>query len=234
MPDDSQFWVGLGEIVWINVLLSGDNAVVIALACRSLPNEMRKWGILLGVAPAVVLRILFTGFVGTLLLVPYLKFVGSALLLWIAVSLIVPDEDDDPEHAGGHHGSLWGAIRTIVVADAVMSLDNVIAIAAAANGDKVLLVAGLLLSMPLVLFGSALLLKVMERWPILVVAGAALLGWVAGELLLSDPSLQGWSEHAGAMIETGVPALCALLVVATGHLWAAQRRRAQTVAAERD
>ncbi|MGD9509224.1 MAG: TerC family protein [Geminicoccaceae bacterium] len=234
MPDDSQFWVALGEIVWINILLSGDNAVVIALACRSLPNEMRKWGILLGVAPAIVLRVLFTGFVSTLLQVPYLKFVGSALLLWIAIGLMLPEEDDDPEHAGGHHGSLWVAIRTIVVADAVMSLDNVIAIAAAANGDNILLVFGLLLSMPLVIFGSALLLKVMERWPVLVVAGAALLGWIAGELLLSDPALHGWGEHVGAMIEKGVPALCAALVVATGHLWAAQRRRAQTVAAERD
>ena len=140
MPDDTHFWVALAEIVWINILLSGDNAVVIALACRSLPEEQRKWGILLGVGPAVVLRIVFTVFVGTLLAVPFLKLIGAALLLWIAVKLMLP-EDEDPQHPGEHHGSLWAAARTIIVADAVMSLDNVIAIAAAAQGRLLLLVA---------------------------------------------------------------------------------------------
>lgn len=225
MPDDTHFWLALAEIVWINILLSGDNAVVIALACRSLPEEMRKWGILLGVAPAVVLRIVFTLFVGTLLTVPFLKLIGAALLLWIAVKLMLPEEED-PEHPGAHHGSLWVAARTIIVADAVMSLDNVIAIAAAAKGDTVLLVVGLLLSMPMIIFGSALLLRVMERFPILVTAGAGLLGWIAGELVLSDPTLQGLADEHNVMIHEGIPALGAALVIATGHLLAAQRRRA--------
>ena len=233
MPEDTHFWVALAEIVWINILLSGDNAVVIALACRSLPEDMRKWGILLGVAPAVVLRIVFTLFVGTLLTVPFLKLIGAALLLWIAVKLMLPEED--PDHPGEHHGSLWVAARTIIVADAVMSLDNVIAIAAAAKGDTLLLVVGLLLSMPMIIFGSALLLRVMERFPILVTAGAGLLGWIAGELVLSDPTLQGLADERNVMIHQGVPALGAALVIATGYLLAAQRRRRSvTVAAESD
>src|SRR3954470_95735 len=182
MAAESTFWLALGEIVWINVLLSGDNAVVIALACRSLPQEMRKWGILLGVGPAIILRAVFTAFVGTLLGVPYLKLVGAGLLLWIAVSLMLPAHEEDPAHAGEHHGSLWAAVRTIVVADAVMSLDNVIAIAAAAKGSFVLLVLGLVISMPLVIFGSALILKILNRLPVLIWAGGALLGYIAGEV----------------------------------------------------
>ncbi|MFL5334252.1 MAG: TerC family protein [Geminicoccaceae bacterium] len=229
MAAESTFWLALGEIVWINVLLSGDNAVVIALACRSLPQEMRKWGILLGVGPAIILRAVFTAFVGTLLGVPYLKLVGAGLLLWIAVSLMLPDHEEDPAHAGEHHGSLWAAVRTIVVADAVMSLDNVIAIAAAAKGDMVLLIIGLLLSMPMIIFGSGILLRVMERFPILVTAGAGLLGWIAGELAVSDPLLHSWLGH-GALLETLlVPALGAALVVTSGYLWAAWRRRGQMI-----
>ncbi|MFO1047584.1 MAG: TerC family protein [Geminicoccaceae bacterium] len=227
MPTDSHFWIALGEIVWINILLSGDNAVVIALACRSLPRELRKWGIVLGVAPAIVLRVLFTGFVGALLAMPWLKLAGAALLFWIATGLMLPEEDTGTGAPGEHHGSLWVAIRTIVVADAVMSLDNVIAIAAAANGETVLLVAGLLLSMPMVIFGSALLLGIMERWPVLVTAGAALLGWIAGDLALSDPALHGWGEHAGPLVAYGVPAMGAALVVAAGTIWAGWRQTAQ-------
>src|SRR5215216_5705421 len=119
MAADNTFWLALAEIVWINVLLSGDNAVVIALACRSLPQESRKWGILLGVGPAIILRVVFTAFMGTLLRLPFLKLVGAGLLLWIAVSLMLPEDDANPAHAGEHHGSLWVAVRTIVVADAV-------------------------------------------------------------------------------------------------------------------
>ena len=224
-PNGPGFWLALGEIVWINVLLSGDNAVVIALACRSLPAAQRKWGILLGVAPAIVLRVVFTLFVGTLLAAPYLKLIGAALLLWIAVGLMLPEADEDPAHPGEPHGSLWAAIRTIVVADAVMSLDNVIAIAAAAKGDTLLLILGLLLSMPMIIFGSALLLRVMERFPILVTAGAGLLGWIAGELILSDPLLAGWAEQRGPLLTEAVPALGAVLVMATGYVLTAQRRR---------
>ena len=234
MAAGMQFWVALAEIAWINVLLSGDNAVVIALACRSLPRAQQKWGILLGVGPAVVLRVIFTAFVGTLLAVPFLKLVGSALLLWIAVSLMLPDEGEDLTHRGEGHGSLWVAARTIVVADAVMSLDNVIAIAAAAKGSMLLMILGLLLSMPMIIFGSALLLRVMERFPILVTAGAGLLGWIAGELAVSDPLLHGWAERGGALAAEGEPALCAALVVGTGYLWAAQRRRVRAAEAGTD
>ncbi len=233
MPADTHFWVALTEIVWINVLLSGDNAVVIALACRSLPQDMRKWGILLGVGPAILLRILFTLFVGTLLAVPFLKLIGAGLLLWIAVNLMLPEEED-PQRLGEHHGTLWAAARTIILADAVMSLDNVVAIAAAAGGDTLLLVIGLLLSMPMIIFGSALLLRVMERFPILVTAGAGLLGWIAGKLVLSDPMLHGLTAGDNLLISKGVPALGAALVVATGYLWAAQRRRGQPISANAD
>lgn len=234
MPDDSQYWVALAEIIWINILLSGDNAVVIALASRSLPPEQRKWGIILGVGPAILLRLVFTAFVANLLAVPYLKLVGAALLLWIAVSLLLPDAGDDPAHSGKHHRSLWSAIRTIVVADAVMSLDNVIAIAAAAKGQTLLLILGLLLSMPMIIFGSTLLLRIMERFPILVAAGAGLLGWIAGELALSDPLVRASMAQGSPLVAYGVPALGAGLVVTTGHLRAAHQRRAQAEASDAD
>ena len=153
-----------------------------------------------------MLRIIFTLFIGTLLKVPFLKLIGAGLLLWIAIKLILP-EVEDPQYPGEHRGSLWAAARTIIVADAVMSLDNVIAIAAAAKGDWLLLVIGLLLSMPMIIFGSALLLRVMERFPILVTAGAGLLGWIAGELVLSDPLLEGLTAGDSGLIDEAVPAL---------------------------
>ncbi|MBL8570486.1 MAG: TerC family protein [Phreatobacter sp.] len=183
---DSQFWVGLVQIIWIDLLLSGDNAVVIALACRGLPERQRKMGILLGAGAAVGLRILFALVITYLLAVPFLKVVGGLLLFWIAAKLVVGEED------GGHgdvaaSDNLWGAVRTIAIADAVMSLDNVLAIAAAAHGNVWLFIFGLALTVPLIVFGSALILGIIERFPAFVWAGAALLGWIAGDMLLNDP-----------------------------------------------
>ncbi len=187
--------VAIGEIVWINILLSGDNAVVIALACRSLPADKRKLGILLGAGAAVGLRIIFTIIIASLLHVPFLKLAGGLLLLWISVKLLL-DETEETDVPASFN--LWGAVRTIALADMVMSLDNVLAIAAAAHGSMGLIVFGLLLSVPLIVFGANMMIGLLERFPVLVWGGAALLGWVAGELLLSDPfwpSIVRWTPN---------------------------------------
>jgi len=216
MVTDAQFWVGLLQIIWVNILLSGDNAVVIALACRQLPPRQQTMGIILGTLPAVVLRIVFTVFIAYLMGIPYLKMVGGALLFWVAVKMLQgEDEGDDAVQSGA---TIWAAVRTIVVADAVMSLDNVIAIAAAARGDMVLLVLGLLISMPLVIFGSAILLKLLTRFPILVTAGGALLGWIAGEVMVTDPAVLHWVEEHAPALETAVPAGGAVAVVLIGRV----------------
>jgi YjbE family integral membrane protein len=181
------FWVAVGKIIWINVLLSGDNALVIALACRGLAPKQRLWGMVFGAAAAVVLRIIFTGIVATLMALPYLKLVGGLALLVIAAKLLVPeDEDEDGVQSASH---LWAAIQIVVVADIVMSLDNVIAVAAAANGSVPLLVLGLAISIPLIVAGAALIMALLTRLPILVWAGAALLGWIAGEVIATDPAV---------------------------------------------
>ncbi len=188
--DQPQFWIAVVEIIWIDILLSGDNAVIIGLACRSLPPEQRRWGIILGTGAAIGLRLLFAAIITTILTIPYLRVIGAVILLWIAVKLLFPEE----EH-GGHldpADSLWKAVKTIVVADVVMSLDNVLAIAAAAKGSIGLLVFGLALSIPLIVAGSALVMKMIDRYPFLVWAGAALLGWIAGELVASDPAVATW------------------------------------------
>lgn len=188
---DQQFFISLLQIIWIDILLSGDNAVVIALACRSLPHRQRKWGIICGAGAAIVLRIIFAIFVVFLLGVPYLKIVGGVLLFWIAVKLVLPEEGGDGESITGG-SSLFSAIRTIVIADAVMSLDNVIAIAAASHGRVELLILGLLISIPLIVYGSTLVLKALERFPLLITAGGALLGWIAGEVIVTDPVIVEW------------------------------------------
>lgn len=180
-------WLALLQIIWINILLSGDNAVVIAMACRQLPERSRRWGIIMGAAVAVGLRVLFTGIVATLMALPWLKLVGALALLWIAVDLALPrEEDTDPIHASD---SLWRAVGTVAVADIVMSLDNVVAVAAVADGNWLLLGLGLVLSIPLIIAGSSLVMTIIDRLPLLVWAGAALLGWVAGEMLVSDAAV---------------------------------------------
>jgi len=179
------FWVALGKIMWINILLSGDNALVIAMACRGLPPRQRLWGMILGAGVAVFLRIIFTGIVATLMGLPYLKLVGGLALLVIAAKLLVPEPEDEEGMESASH--LWGAVQVVAIADIVMSLDNVIAVAAAANGSVPLLVLGLAISVPLIVAGAAIIMALLTRLPILVWAGAGLLGWIAGEVMATDP-----------------------------------------------
>jgi YjbE family integral membrane protein len=207
-------------IVWINIILSGDNAVVIALACRGLPADKRQVGMILGAGVAVGLRIVFTLGVAALLSTPFLKIIGGCMLLWIAVKLL---SDEDEEGSVTETDRLWQAVWTIAVADAVMSLDNVLAIAAVAGDSIVLLVLGLAISIPLIIAGAALIMALLERAPILVWAGAGLLGWVAGEMIVSDPKFLEWLGEA-EMAQLDLPAaiLGATLVLGVGF---ALRRR---------
>jgi YjbE family integral membrane protein len=181
------FWFAVGKIIWINVLLSGDNALVIAMACRGLHGRHRLWGMIIGAGIAVVLLIAFTGIVATLMALPYLKLVGGLALLFIAAKLLVPEDEGDEIAAGT---TLWHAIRIVVIADIVMSLDNVIAVAAAANGQFSLLILGLAISIPMIIAGAALIMLVLDRFPILIWLGAILLGWIAGDVIESDPAVQ--------------------------------------------
>ena len=186
------FWLAVGKIIWINVLLSGDNALVIAMACRGLHGRHRLWGMIIGAGVAVVLLIAFTGIVATLMALPYLKLVGGIALLVIAAKLLVPEDEGDEIAAGT---TLWHAIRIVVIADIIMSLDNVIAVAAAANGHLPLLVLGLAISIPMIIAGAALIMMVLDRFPILVWLGATLLGWIAGEVIETDPAIQPLLHH---------------------------------------
>jgi YjbE family integral membrane protein len=177
------FWLAVGKIIWINVLLSGDNALVIAMACRGLPRRQRLWGMAIGAGIAVVLLIAFTGVVATLMGLPYLKLAGGLALIVIATRLLVPDDEGGDVAAGT---SLWQAVRIVVIADIIMSLDNVIAVAAAANGELPLLILGLAISIPMIIAGAALIMMVLDRLPILVWLGAILLGWIAGGVIATD------------------------------------------------
>jgi YjbE family integral membrane protein len=196
------FWIGLLKIIGVNVILSGDNAVVIALAARSLPKTQQKQAVFWGAGAAIVLRIILTLFAVALLTLPWLKIVGSLLLFWIGIKLLIPEDDDDDIQASDQ---LLAAIKTILVADLVMSLDNVIAVAAAAGGSVVLLILGLAISIPLVIFGATLLIKLMERFPVIITIGAGLIGWVAGEMLVADSALEGWFTGLGVQYVEGHP-----------------------------
>jgi len=208
-------------IIWINIILSGDNAVVIAMACRGLPPHRRRMGMVLGAGVAVGLRILFTVLVIALLTTPFLKVVGGVLLLWIAVKLLVGEEG---EGSVKQTDRLWHAVWTIAVADAVMSLDNVLAIAAVAQDSTLLLVLGLAISIPLIIAGAAVIMALLDRLPVLVWAGAALLGWVAGEMLVSDPWVIGQlGRELAHRIEIPAAIVAAFLVVGLGY---GLRRRA--------
>jgi YjbE family integral membrane protein len=178
------FWLAVGKIIWINILLSGDNALVIAMACRGLHGRHRLWGMVIGAGVAVVLLIAFTGIVATLMSLPYLKLIGGVALLVIAAKLLVPEDESDEVEAGT---TLWHAVRIVVIADIIMSLDNVIAVAAAANGQLSLLILGLTVSIPMIIAGAALIMLVLDRFPVLVWLGALLLGWIAGDVIASDP-----------------------------------------------
>ena len=214
------FWVDVFKIIVIDVLLSGDNAVVIALACRNLPLEQRKKGILLGVLGAIALRVVLTFFAVGLLSVPYLKLVGAFLLIWIGVKLLLP-EDEHGEDNIKADTRLLGAVKTIIVADFVMSLDNVLGVAAAAKGNVALLVFGLLISIPLIAWSSQLVLKVIDRFPAVIFAGGALLGYVAGEMLVSEAVFAPVLEQQH-YLHSVVPAACAFLVLGLGK-WLAKR-----------
>lgn len=225
----TQFWLALLEIIWVNILLSGDNAVVIALAARSLPVSQQRTAITWGSAGAIFLRIVLTLVAAKLLLLPWLKIVGAILLLYIGISLLMPEGDNDGD--AKEYGSLWAAIRTILVADLVMSLDNVVAVAAAAHGDTVLLVVGLAISIPLVIFGSTLLLKVIERLPVIVWLGAALLGFIAGEMLVSDPVMTPIVDNFSGTVHTSAHQLAlaagvvgAVIVLISGKIFKARAR----------
>lgn len=209
----ADFWIGLIKIVWINIILSGDNAVVIALAARSLPAEQQKKAVLFGSGAAVVLRIALTVVAAQLLQISFLQIVGGLLLLWIGVQLLAGGDEDG--HEGGASGGLMAAVRTILIADLVMSLDNVIAVAAAAQGSMVLLILGLAISIPLVIFGSTLMIKLMERFPVIVTFGAALIGWVAGETIVSDTAMKSTLESY-AWIHWGAAIAGALFVLGAG------------------
>ncbi len=235
------FWFAVGKIIWINVLLSGDNALVIAMACRGLHGRHRLWGMVIGAGIAVVLLIAFTGIVAELMELPYLKLLGGLALLVIAAKLLVPEDEGDEITAGT---TLWHAIRIVVIADIVMSLDNVIAVAAAANGQLSLLILGLAISIPMIIAGAALIMLVLDRFPILVWLGAMLLGWIAGDVIASDPAVEPllhtllsghmvWNVDAASglfassgqfsvdfdLMETLASVIGALLVLTSGSLW---------------
>jgi YjbE family integral membrane protein len=233
---DAAFWVALGKIVWVNILLSGDNAVVIALAARSLPPHQRNKAIFGGSAAAIILRVVLTVFAVQLLQFPYLKIVGALLLFWIGVQLLVPEEENEDGIKATDH--LWSAIRTILIADLVMSLDNVIAVAAAADSGPpesrlLLLIIGLGLSIPLIIFGSTLLLTVMEKYPVIITLGAALLGFVAGEMLVTDHAVETFFHSAGRASTTIIEVAGAVGVVLVGR-WLAGRKRRAAGAAQAD
>jgi YjbE family integral membrane protein len=221
------FWFAVGQIIMIDILLGGDNAVVIALACRQLPAHQRTKGIVWGTAGAIVLRVILIFFALTLLAIPFLKFVGALLLIWIGVKLLTPDEDDDHSNIQGSD-KLWGAVKTVIVADLVMSVDNVIAIAGAAqtsgNADHQmpLVIFGLLVSIPIIVWGSQLVLKLMDRFPIIITAGGMLLGWIAGTMIQTDPGLVNFIPQDKSW-GYGLGVMGALLVLALGKITLARR-----------
>ena len=224
------FWFAVGQIIMIDILLGGDNAVVIALACRQLPAHQRTKGIMWGTAGAIVLRVILIFFALTLLAIPFLKFVGAVLLIWIGVKLLTPDEDDDHSNIQGSD-KLWGAVKTVIIADLVMSVDNVIAIAGAAqtsgNADHQmpLVIFGLLVSIPIIVWGSQLVLKLMDRFPLIITAGGMLLGWIAGTMIQTDPGLVNYIPQ-DKVWGYGLGIAGALLVLALGKIILSRRQPA--------
>ena len=228
----AQFWLAVGQIILIDILLGGDNAVVIALACRSLPEAQRMKGILWGTAGAIALRVILIGFALTLLAIPYLKLVGGVLLVWIGVKLLLPGDDD--EHGNIQASDkLWAAVKTVIVADLVMSIDNVIAIAGAAQGageqhQMPLVIFGLLVSIPIIIWGSQLVLKLMDRFPMIITLGAALLGYIAGGLVLTDPAVTSRLGEMSSQTVTLAGLAGAALVVLLGRVLARRPKTAAT------
>ncbi len=222
MLSTAQFWVDVFKIIMIDLLLSGDNAVVIALACRNLPLEQRKKGIFYGVVGAIGLRVVLTFFAVGLLSLPYLKLVGALLLIWIGIKLILPEEEEHGEGSIKAETHLWGAVKTIIIADFVMSLDNVLGVAGAAHGNAMLLIFGLLVSIPLIAWSSQLVLKLIDRFPFIIYGGGALLGYVAGEMLVGEALVKPLVEAQHAL-HWLVPVAGAVFVLGTGY-WLAMRK----------
>jgi YjbE family integral membrane protein len=218
----ARFWIAILQIILIDLLLSGDNAVVIALACRNLPERQRKLGIFWGVGGAIALRITLTFFAVSLLAIPYLKIVGAVLLLWIGVKLVLP-QDDGEGHEIRAAGNLMGAIRTIIIADFVMSLDNVIAVAAAARDSLFLLIFGLALSIPLMVWASQLILRLMDRFPSIILLGGGLLGWVGLSMAVHDPAATDWVTTHAPWLIYAAPAAGSVLVIIAGKLLGRRR-----------
>ena len=235
------FWVGLLKIIGVNIILSGDNAVVIALAARSLPPKQQTQAVIWGSLAAIVMRVILTIFAVALLALPWLKLVGSLLLFWIGVKLLIPEDDDANIQASDQ---LLAAIKTILIADLVMSLDNVIAVAAAAGGSYLLLILGLAISIPLVIFGATLLLKLMERFPVIITIGAGLIGWVAGEMLVADMALKGWftgmgveyrgeNPYVGGLSLEIIAGIIGIAIVVALGKWLGARKEAGHAAAQK-
>jgi YjbE family integral membrane protein len=217
-----QFWLAALEIIVINILLSGDNAVVIALACRNLPVKQRRWGVFWGAIGAIILRIILTFFAVSLLKLSWLKIIGGVLLVWIGIKLIAEDEGEGgPDVQASDR--LLAAVRTVIIADVVMSIDNVLGVAAAAKGSLLLLVFGLVVSVPLVIGGAQLIMRLIERYPVLIVAGGGLLGFVAGELIVEDSAIVGWVETRAAWLEWAAPAAGVITVIGIAR-WLHRRR----------
>lgn len=217
---ESGFWVGVVQIIWIDILLAGDNAVVIALACRGLPERLRTWGMVLGAGAAIVLRILATLVIATLMSVPFLKIAGGLALFYIAVKLLLPEEEDSAENRIASSDKLWQAVRIIVLADIVMSLDNVIAIAAASKGHVLLFAFGLAVSIPLIVAGARVVMELLHRFPALIWAGGALLGWIAGQVIATDPVIRDFLLHrygheVGYAVEIAMALLGVVIVIST-------------------
>ena len=225
------FWLAVGQIIMIDILLGGDNAVVIALACRNLPGNLRTKGIIYGTAGAIILRVILIAFALALLAIPDLKIVGAVWLLWIGVKLLLPEDEGD--HTISSSDKLWAAVKTVIIADLVMSVDNVLAIAGAAQGahqdhQLALVIFGLLVSIPIIVGGSQLVLKLMERFPAVITLGAMLLGWIAGQMAYSDPALKPYLPEGGYWGYV-VAAAGALLVLVVGKVLLARRKSAQAI-----
>jgi YjbE family integral membrane protein len=213
---DPTMWVALFQIIIINVLLSGDNAVIIALACRSLPPKQQRNAFLIGTVAIVILMTALTSVASILMTIPYVEMVGAVLLVWIGIKLLLPEEENGDINSSEN---FWSAVKTIIIADIVMSLDNVLGMAGAAKGHMGLLFVGMVITIPLILFGSAMLMKLMERFPIIVTIGAGLLGYVAGEMAIEDPALKGHLANAH-YLEIALPILGAVIVVGVGKMLA--------------
>lgn len=219
-------WLALLQICIINVVLSGDNAVVIALACRSLPAKQAKVAFMVGAVGIIVLMTGLTAAASYLLDIPFVALVGSVLLIWIAIKLLVP-EDEDEDLEGGSH--FWEAVKIIIIADIVMSLDNVLGMAAVAKGHTWMLFIGMVITIPLILFGSALIMKLMERFPIVITLGAALLGWVAGEMIVDDPAIRDYVTANIQYANLIFPAIGAFIVIATGKFMESRHKSREVV-----